>query len=91
MSDCLLICSFNRITSLDMAMAIQNLREPDPELQVLGAAYIQHECYNDSDAKNEVLKTIKLVAGIPLVIPSPQSPIEKLVHEICFPSSEAIY
>ncbi|KAM9352566.1 plakophilin-3a isoform 2-T2 [Symphorus nematophorus] len=42
------------INALDMASAVQNLRESDPELQVLGAAYIQHECYNDSDAKNEV-------------------------------------
>nr|XP_057931105.1 plakophilin-3a isoform X1 [Doryrhamphus excisus] len=42
------------ITSLDMATAVQYLREPDPDLQVLGAAYIQHECYNDSDAKHEV-------------------------------------
>lgn len=39
-----------------MATAIQNLRDHDPELQVLGAAYIQHECYSDSDAKVEVLK-----------------------------------
>uniref|UniRef100_A0A7N8XFC1 Plakophilin 3 n=1 Tax=Mastacembelus armatus TaxID=205130 RepID=A0A7N8XFC1_9TELE len=28
--------------------------KPDHEMQVLGAAYIQHECYNDNDAKNEV-------------------------------------
>lgn len=42
------------ITSLDMPTAVQNLRLSDPELQVLGAAYIQHECYNDSDAKKEV-------------------------------------
>uniref|UniRef100_A0A8C4GTA3 Plakophilin-3 n=1 Tax=Dicentrarchus labrax TaxID=13489 RepID=A0A8C4GTA3_DICLA len=42
------------ITSLDMPTAVQYLREADPEMQVLGAAYIQHECYNDSDAKNEV-------------------------------------
>ncbi|XP_060891534.1 plakophilin-3a isoform X2 [Labrus mixtus] len=42
------------INSLDMHTAVQNLSEPDPELQVLGAAYIQHECYNDSEAKNEV-------------------------------------
>ncbi|XP_034442909.1 plakophilin-3a isoform X1 [Hippoglossus hippoglossus] len=42
------------ITSLDMATAVQHLREPDHDLQVLGAAYIQHECYNDSDAKHEV-------------------------------------
>lgn len=48
------MCFSNRIETLDIARAIQYLREPDPDLQVLGAAYIQHECYNDSDAKNEV-------------------------------------
>ncbi|XP_037624113.1 plakophilin-3a isoform X3 [Sebastes umbrosus] len=42
------------INSLDMPTAVQNLREDDHDLQVLGAAYIQHECYNDNDAKNEV-------------------------------------
>uniref|UniRef100_A0A671U4J2 Plakophilin 3a n=1 Tax=Sparus aurata TaxID=8175 RepID=A0A671U4J2_SPAAU len=42
------------IMALDMPSAVQNLKEPDPELQVLGAAYIQHECYSDNDAKNEV-------------------------------------
>nr|XP_046249745.1 plakophilin-3a isoform X2 [Scatophagus argus] len=42
------------INALDMPTAVQHLRESDPELQVLGAAYIQHECYNDSDAKVEV-------------------------------------
>ncbi|XP_057692674.1 plakophilin-3-like isoform X1 [Corythoichthys intestinalis] len=42
------------IETLDMSRAVQYLREPDSALQVLGAAYIQHECYNDSDAKNEV-------------------------------------
>ncbi|KAF3854923.1 hypothetical protein F7725_022978 [Dissostichus mawsoni] len=42
------------INSLDMPSAVQNLREEDHDLQVLGAAYIQHECYSDNDAKNEV-------------------------------------
>uniref|UniRef100_A0A8C3G6P9 Plakophilin 3a n=1 Tax=Cyclopterus lumpus TaxID=8103 RepID=A0A8C3G6P9_CYCLU len=42
------------IAALDMPTAVQNLREPDHDLQVLGAAYIQHECYNDSEAKDEV-------------------------------------
>ena len=51
------MCSFGRINALDMVSAVQHLRESDAELQVLGAAYIQHECYNDSDAKNEVLQT----------------------------------
>uniref|UniRef100_A0A665UQK1 Plakophilin 3 n=1 Tax=Echeneis naucrates TaxID=173247 RepID=A0A665UQK1_ECHNA len=44
----------NELQSLDMATAVQHLREPDHDMQVLGAAYIQHECYSDSDAKNEV-------------------------------------
>lgn len=42
------------INSLDMITAVEHLRDSDPNLQVLGAAYIQHECYNDSDAKIEV-------------------------------------
>ncbi|CAL8356618.1 unnamed protein product [Lota lota] len=42
------------INSLDMPTAVQYLRESDPNLQVLGAAYIQHECYNNNDAKQEV-------------------------------------
>ncbi|XP_059191535.1 plakophilin-3a [Centropristis striata] len=42
------------INTLDMSSAVQHLRLSDQDLQVLGAAYIQHECYNDSDAKNEV-------------------------------------
>ncbi|KAM8890720.1 plakophilin-3a [Spinachia spinachia] len=46
--------SFSGINSLDMPGAIQNLNDPDPELQVLGAAYIQHECYNNKDAKDQV-------------------------------------
>ncbi|XP_072291119.1 plakophilin-3-like [Eucyclogobius newberryi] len=44
------------INHLDMSSAIANLRDPDPSVQVIGAAYIQHECYNDSDAKNDVRK-----------------------------------
>uniref|UniRef100_A0A3Q0RX70 Plakophilin 3a n=1 Tax=Amphilophus citrinellus TaxID=61819 RepID=A0A3Q0RX70_AMPCI len=42
------------ITTLDMRAAVQNLRESEPDLQVLGAAYIQHQCYNDKESKNEV-------------------------------------
>ncbi|KAJ3596914.1 hypothetical protein NHX12_003314 [Muraenolepis orangiensis] len=37
-----------------MPTAVQYLKESDPNLQVLGAAYIQHECYNNNDAKHEV-------------------------------------
>ncbi|CAL8261559.1 unnamed protein product [Merluccius merluccius] len=42
------------IQGLDMPTAVQYLREPDPSIQVLGAAYIQHECYSNNEAKHEV-------------------------------------
>ncbi|XP_047243150.1 plakophilin-3a [Girardinichthys multiradiatus] len=42
------------LLDLDMETAIMYLREKDHGLQVLGAAYIQHQCYNESAAKNEV-------------------------------------
>ncbi|XP_028304320.1 plakophilin-3 isoform X2 [Gouania willdenowi] len=42
------------IDSQDIPTAVGNLREPDPELQVLGAAYIQHRCYSDKESKDEV-------------------------------------
>ncbi|KAM4619406.1 plakophilin-3a isoform 2-T2 [Polymixia lowei] len=42
------------INGLDMPTAVQYLKDPDPNMQVLGAAYIQHECYNNNDAKHEV-------------------------------------
>ncbi|KAF0041016.1 hypothetical protein F2P81_006914 [Scophthalmus maximus] len=48
------IGNLSGINYLDMPAAVQHLREPDHDLQVLGAAYIQHECYNDNEAKNEV-------------------------------------
>ncbi|XP_038872959.1 plakophilin-3a [Salvelinus namaycush] len=42
------------INNLDMDTAVRYLKEGDADMQVLGAAYIQHECYNNNDAKNEV-------------------------------------
>ncbi|KAE8606989.1 hypothetical protein XENTR_v10010955 [Xenopus tropicalis] len=38
---------------MDMPMAVKNLMAPDPNLQVLGAAYIQHRCYSDNEAKKQ--------------------------------------
>uniref|UniRef100_A0A6Q2Z7I7 Plakophilin 3a n=1 Tax=Esox lucius TaxID=8010 RepID=A0A6Q2Z7I7_ESOLU len=42
------------VTTLDIPMAVMQLDEDDIAEQVQGAAYIQHECYNNNDAKNEV-------------------------------------
>ncbi|XP_064846230.1 plakophilin-3-like isoform X2 [Oncorhynchus masou masou] len=46
--------NLSRINNLDMATAVRYLAEGDAELQVLGAAFIQHECYSDTEAKKEV-------------------------------------
>ncbi|XP_072277843.1 plakophilin-3 isoform X2 [Pyxicephalus adspersus] len=38
---------------IDMPSAVKYLMASDANLQVLGAAYIQHRCYNDSEAKKQ--------------------------------------
>lgn len=39
---------------LDMPTAVRYLSESDSALHVLGAAYIQHQCYHSNEAKNQV-------------------------------------
>lgn len=43
-----------RIQGLDMPTAVRYLSESDAALQILGAAYIQHQCYHSNSAKNQV-------------------------------------
>ncbi|XP_034978735.1 plakophilin-3 [Zootoca vivipara] len=38
---------------IDLPSAVKYLMASDPNLQVLGAAYIQHKCYSDNDAKKQ--------------------------------------
>uniref|UniRef100_H0VL58 Plakophilin-3 n=1 Tax=Cavia porcellus TaxID=10141 RepID=H0VL58_CAVPO len=38
---------------IDLPSAVKYLMASDPNLQVLGAAYIQHRCYNDAGAKKQ--------------------------------------
>ncbi|XP_016414785.1 plakophilin-3-like isoform X2 [Sinocyclocheilus rhinocerous] len=52
------------LNSLDMPTAISYLDESDQNLQILGAAYIQHECYHNNDAK----KQVNQLKGIPLLV-----------------------
>lgn len=49
------VCFSGRIQNINMDEAIACLTEDDASSQVLGAAYIQHQCYNDKSAKDEVL------------------------------------
>uniref|UniRef100_A0AAY4E9M3 Plakophilin 3 n=1 Tax=Denticeps clupeoides TaxID=299321 RepID=A0AAY4E9M3_9TELE len=52
------------INSLDVPTAIMHLESSDPDLQVLGAAYIQHECYHNNESK----KQVNQMKGIPLLV-----------------------
>uniref|UniRef100_A0AAR2L2Q7 Plakophilin 3b n=1 Tax=Pygocentrus nattereri TaxID=42514 RepID=A0AAR2L2Q7_PYGNA len=52
------------INALDMPTAVSYLESSDSELQVLGAAYIQHECYHNSDSK----KLVNQLKGIPPLV-----------------------
>lgn len=54
---CLYVCGhvcMRRLQGLEMATAVKYLSESDTALQVLGAAYIQHQCYHSNNAKNQV-------------------------------------
>eukprot|EP00066_Takifugu_rubripes_P029047 XP_011618313.1 PREDICTED: plakophilin-3-like [Takifugu rubripes] len=52
------------IQSLDMATAVRYLSESDAALQILGAAYIQHQCYHSNQAKKQVCD----LHGIPALV-----------------------
>ncbi|XP_027870203.1 plakophilin-3 [Xiphophorus couchianus] len=50
--------------SIDMPTAVRYLSESNTSLQVLGAAYIQHQCYHSNDAKNQV----RALGGVPALV-----------------------
>ncbi|KAI5100524.1 plakophilin-3 [Silurus meridionalis] len=50
--------------ALDMTTAMSYLMSSEKEQQALGAAYIQHECYHNKDAK----KQVNQMKGIPLLV-----------------------
>uniref|UniRef100_A0A9J8B6A9 Plakophilin 3a n=1 Tax=Cyprinus carpio carpio TaxID=630221 RepID=A0A9J8B6A9_CYPCA len=52
------------LNTLDIVTAVNYLDESDQNLQTLGAAYIQHECYNNKDAK----KQVNQLKGIPVLV-----------------------
>lgn len=45
---------FYSFDDIDLPSAVKYLMASDPNLQVLGAAYIQHRCYSDAAAKKQV-------------------------------------
>ncbi|XP_076011457.1 plakophilin-3-like isoform X2 [Genypterus blacodes] len=49
---------------LDMPTAVRYLCETDSAMQILGAAYIQHQCYHSNDAKTQV----RVLHGVPALV-----------------------
>ncbi|XP_027029144.1 plakophilin-3a isoform X2 [Tachysurus fulvidraco] len=52
------------LSSLDMPTAVRYINSTDKEEQILGAAYIQHECYSSTEAK----KLVNQLKGIPPLV-----------------------
>lgn len=48
------LCTSHRLGALDLHTAVSYLDSADKEEQALGAAYIQHECYNHKESKKLV-------------------------------------
>ncbi|GLD58470.1 plakophilin-3-like isoform X2 [Lates japonicus] len=72
---------------LDMATAVRYLSKSDTALQVLGAAYIQHQCYHSKDAKNQV----RVLHGIPALVQLFTSDNQEVQHYATGATRNLIY
>ncbi|MGH0157184.1 UNVERIFIED_CONTAM: hypothetical protein FKN15_033161 [Acipenser sinensis] len=63
-------------SDIDLHSAVEYLVASDPALQVLGAAYIQHECYNSTDAKNQV-RSLKAIPRLVKLFNNPNQEVQR--------------
>lgn len=63
-------------SDIDMHSAVEYLVASDPALQVLGAAYIQHECYNSTDAKNQA-RSLKAIPRLVKLFNYPNQEVQR--------------
>uniref|UniRef100_A0A6J0STP6 Plakophilin-3 n=1 Tax=Pogona vitticeps TaxID=103695 RepID=A0A6J0STP6_9SAUR len=61
---------------IDLPSAVKYLMASDPNLQVLGAAYIQHKCYSDSDAKKQA-RSLQAVPKLVKLFNSPNQEVQR--------------
>ncbi|KAM6981053.1 plakophilin-3 [Aplochiton taeniatus] len=64
------------IQGLDMPTAVSYLSQSDSAMQVLGAAYIQHQCYHSNDAKNQV-RTLRAVPALVQLFSSENQEVQR--------------
>uniref|UniRef100_A0A8C3FZ53 Plakophilin-3 n=1 Tax=Chrysemys picta bellii TaxID=8478 RepID=A0A8C3FZ53_CHRPI len=72
---------------IDLPSAVKYLMASDPNLQVLGAAYIQHKCYSDSDAK----KQARSLQAMPKLVKLFNHPNKELQHHATGAMRNLIY
>ncbi|XP_058857771.1 plakophilin-3-like [Acipenser ruthenus] len=63
-------------SDIDMPSAVEYLAASDPALQVLGAAYIQHECYNSTAAKNQA-RSLKAIPRLVKLFNYPNQEVQR--------------
>ncbi|XP_019375400.1 PREDICTED: plakophilin-3 isoform X2 [Gavialis gangeticus] len=61
---------------IDLPSAVKYLIASDPNLQVLGAAYIQHKCYSDSNAKKQA-RSLQAVPKLVKLFNSPNQEVQR--------------
>ncbi|XP_041074391.1 plakophilin-3-like isoform X2 [Polyodon spathula] len=61
---------------IDMHSAVECLAASDPALQVLGAAYIQHVCYNSTEAKNQA-RSLKAIPRLVKLFNCPNQEVQR--------------
>ncbi|XP_075423038.1 plakophilin-3 isoform X3 [Ascaphus truei] len=61
---------------MDMPSAVKYLMASDPNLQVLGAAYIQHRCYSDAESKKQA-RSLQAIAKLVKLFNHPNQDVRR--------------
>ncbi|NWV03657.1 PKP3 protein, partial [Ptilonorhynchus violaceus] len=61
---------------IDLPSAVKYLIASDPNLQVLGAAYLQHKCYSDSGAKKQA-RSLQAMPKLVKLFNSPNQEVQR--------------
>ncbi|NXC32726.1 PKP3 protein, partial [Campylorhamphus procurvoides] len=61
---------------IDLPSAVKYLIASDPNLQVLGAAYLQHKCYSDSSAKKQA-RSLQAMPKLVKLFNSPNQEVQR--------------
>uniref|UniRef100_A0A8C4P3G6 Plakophilin-3 n=1 Tax=Dromaius novaehollandiae TaxID=8790 RepID=A0A8C4P3G6_DRONO len=65
-----------RFDDIDLPSAVKYLIASDPNLQVLGAAYLQHKCYSDGNAKKQA-RSLQAMPKLVKLFNSPNQEVQR--------------